>query len=220
MERFSGAGATSGGGRPMDRRAFLRAAGASAGLALLGPAARAVGAGAEAAASEGGSVVSTALESALEQSGFVYVSPLRSDGSESRCHGEVWYGWLDGAVVLITSRESWKGRALARGLSRSRIWVGDHGRWKQLIGRNEEFRTAPHFEAQAEVVRDDALLERLLALYERKYPSEIGQWRDRMRAGYRDGSRVLIRYVPEPGTTGRGPAREPGEAGQARRART
>ena len=33
----------------------------------------------------------------LERSAFVYVSPLKSDGAESRCHGEVWYGWLDGA---------------------------------------------------------------------------------------------------------------------------
>ena len=35
----------------------------------------------------------------LERSAFVYVSPLKSDGAESRCHGEVWYGWLDGRVA-------------------------------------------------------------------------------------------------------------------------
>src|SRR5262245_28899370 len=40
----------------------------------------------------------------LESSGFVYVCPLRSDGNESECHGEVWYGWLDGDVVLITAK--------------------------------------------------------------------------------------------------------------------
>ena len=28
---------------------------------------------------------------ALKQSPFVYVSPLKSTGGESRCHGEVWY---------------------------------------------------------------------------------------------------------------------------------
>ena len=135
------------------------------------------------------------LESALPGSEFVYISPLRSDGRESVCHGEVWYGWLDGSVVIITSTGSWKARALERGLDRARVWVGNHGRWKGLIFRNEAFRVAPHFEARATRVRDAALLERLLALFETKYPDEIADWRDRMRGGYADGSRILIRYA-------------------------
>jgi hypothetical protein len=132
----------------------------------------------------------------LETSGFVYVSPLRADGSESTCHGEVWYGWLDGAVVLITARDAWKSRALARGLDRARIWVGDHGRWKQLLGRNEAFREAPHFEARAERSEDAALLDRLMRTYRTKYPEEIGTWEPRMRAGFASGERWLLRYVP------------------------
>ena len=133
----------------------------------------------------------------LEQSGFVYISPLLADGRESRCHGEVWFGWLDGAVVINTAPSTWKSRALARGLRRARIWVGDHGRWKQLLGRNEAFRAAPAFEAEAEsVAGDPQLLERLLALYDRKYPDEIGRWRDEMRTGYATGARLLLRYRP------------------------
>lgn len=124
------------------------------------------------------------------------MSPLLADGKESRCHGEVWFGWLDGSVVVITAKERWKSRALARGLDRARIWVGEHGPWKRLIGRNETFRRAPHFDARAEAVKDQALLDRLLALYDEKYPEEIPDWRDRMRRGYADGSRVLIRYTP------------------------
>lgn len=133
----------------------------------------------------------------LEQSPFVYISPLRADGSESTCHGEVWYAWLDGAVVINTSPKTWKSRALAAGRERARIWVGDHGRWKQMIGRNEAFRSAPHFDARAaSVVKNEALLDRLLAVYERKYPAEIGKWRDEMREGYRSGERLLLRYQP------------------------
>jgi hypothetical protein len=171
----------------MDRRTFL-----AAGVATLAwPVARAFAAHHESAADFGASHAQL-----LEQSGFVYVSPLRADGNESTCHGEVWYGWLDGAVVVITGAQTWKGRALARGLDGARIWVGDHGRWKKMLGRNEAFRAAPHFDAVATSVRDDALLDRLLALYEQKYPAEIGAWRDKMRNGYRDGSRLLIRYAP------------------------
>ena len=66
-----------------------------------------------------------------------------------------------------------------------------------MVGHNEAFRDAPSFEARASVVRDESLLDRLLALYGTKYPDEIGKWRDRMRQGYADGSRVLIRYRPE-----------------------
>ncbi len=134
---------------------------------------------------------------ALQRSDFVYVSPLRSDGGESRCHGEVWYAWLDGAVVLTTGAERWKARALRRGLDRARLWVGNHGRWKQLFGTNEAFRRAPSFLAKASISKDRSLNERLLAVYEDKYPAEIGRWRDEMREGFADGSRALIRYRPE-----------------------
>ena len=133
----------------------------------------------------------------LENSPFVYISPLRADGGESTCHGEVWYGWIDGAVVINTAPSTWKSRALAKGRDRARIWVGDHGRWKQMIGRNEDFRGAPHFDARVESVKGgDQLLDRLLVVYERKYPREIANWRDKMRAGYRSGERLLLRYTP------------------------
>ena len=133
---------------------------------------------------------------ALDTSGLVYVSPLKSDGSESTCHGEVWFGWIDGAVVLITGADRWKSRALGKGLDGARIWVGDHGPWKGLVTKNEGFREAPHFDTRAAAVKDEALLERLLSIYDTKYPEEIGRWRDKMRKGFHDGSRVLIRYTP------------------------
>lgn len=133
----------------------------------------------------------------LDESPFVYVSPLRRDGSESTCHAELWYAWLDDAVVVIVSSDRWKATALARGLDRARIWVGDHGVWKTWYGgRNEAFREAPDFVARGARVKDDGLLERLLARYETKYPAEIADWRNVMREGYADGSRTLIRYTP------------------------
>jgi hypothetical protein len=160
----------------IDRRAFL---GGSLGF-LLAPAVL---------------VRAAELETALEKSGFVYVSPLVGEGRESTCHAEVWFAWLDGSVVLITGSDRWTARALARGFDRARIWVGDHGRWKKLVGRNESFRGAPKFDARAEPVKDEALLERMLAVYDTKYPEEIGSWRDKMRSGFHDGTRTLIRYT-------------------------
>lgn len=170
----------------LDRRTFL---GGAAAL-LLVPLARAGWARDVAPA------LPAATQSALAGSPYVYVSPLRSDGAESRCHGEVWYGWFDGAVHLTTSHTTWKARAVAQGLDRARIWVGDHGRWKQLIGRNEAFRSAPRFDATVRAVADPALVAKLLAVYPGKYPAEFPAWKERMEQGHADGSRVLLRYEP------------------------
>ena len=170
----------------IDRRVFLGGLFASLAnfLFLPSPAVRAA------------APVSAKLGAKLRDSTYVYVSPLRRGGDESNCHAEVWYGWIDGSVVLITSKESWKARSLQNGLDRARIWVGDYGRWKQFLGRNEDFREGPSFDAQASVARDEKLLGRLLETYETKYPEEIADWRDKMRSGFRDGTRVLIRYTP------------------------
>jgi hypothetical protein len=166
----------------LTRRDVLRL-GAGAALLLASPGrARAKSPGADA-------------DALLEKSAFVYVSPLLADGAESRCHGEVWYGWLDGAVVLITAKDAWKARALARGRDTARIWVGDHGRVGGMTG-SEKFRQAPSFDARARASGDAALLDRLMRLYRTKYPDEIGRWEPRMRSGFESGERVLIRYEP------------------------
>jgi hypothetical protein len=175
-------------GFELDRRAFL----AGAAAALLVP--RRLVAATEAPLPE-------ATRALLESSGFVYVSPLKKDGTESTCHGEVWFGWLDGAVLLNTRRGTWKAKAVEQGLDRARIWVGDHGRWKGIVpggSPNEEFRKAPHFDARASFVTDRSVNERLMALYETKYPKEFGRWREDMTSGFFSGQRKLIRYEPLP----------------------
>ena len=182
----------------LGRRAFLR--GLAAVAVLLGlPRAWPVRAD-EAAGQDRLAPETVAL---LERSGFVYVSPLLRGGSESTCHGEVWYGWLDGAVLLVTASTSWKARARQRGLDRARVWVGDHGRWNRMLGTSDAFRQAPSFEARVALSRDEDLLDRLMGQYREKYPDEIGRWEDRFRSGFASGERVLLRYEPvaasEPG---------------------
>jgi len=141
----------------------------------------------------------------LEKSAFVYISPLKSDGQESRCHGELWFAWLDDSVVVTVASDRWKAAALAQGLDRARIWVGDHGRWKGWLGgQNEAFRQAPFFDARAEKVADATTIDRLLEVYAKKYPQEIDAWRDRMRKGNADGSRVMLRYTPLAAQAGTG----------------
>ena len=137
----------------------------------------------------------------LESSPFVYISPIKSDGKESTCHAEVWYAWIDDSVIITVAADRWKAKALGRGLDKARIWVGPHGRWKARFGstfgsNNEAFRKAPNFFADAEQVKDKAMIDQLLEVYGQKYPKEIDQWRDAMRSGNADGSRIMIRYRP------------------------
>ena len=175
------------GGVTIDRRAFL----GGAAMLLLWP-------GRGLAQASAATPLPQETLGLLDTSKFVYVSPLRKDGAESTCHGEVWYAWLDGSVVLNTRRGTWKVKSLENGLDRARIWVGDHGRWKPALGsgRSEAFRKAPSFDARASFETDRKVLDRLIALYEKKYEGEFERWREDMQAGFFSGQRKLIRYTP------------------------
>lgn len=133
----------------------------------------------------------TAWLEVARQSPLAYISPLAKDGSESRCHGEVWFFLDAGDVVIATGTKTWKARALAAGRDRARIWVGDFGPYAKAP---EKLQTAPSFVAKARIDGDRAVFERLLAAYATKYPDEWGKWKPRFESSYADGSRVVIRY--------------------------
>ena len=141
----------------------------------------------------GAGPVDAATREALGSSGLIYVSPLRTDGSESRCHGEVWFLWLDDAAHVVVSRDGWKARAIYRGLDRARIWVGDLGVIRKA---RSKLPTAPRFDARAASVGDPDVIRRALEAYGSKYPDEWGKWKPRFEKGLADGSRILLRYAP------------------------
>ena len=129
----------------------------------------------------------------LEKDLLVYISPIRADGRESRCHGEVWFLFDRGSVLISSARTTWKAKALASGQDRARIWVGDFGRGSEV---GDRYRQGSSFLARAREETDRAAFERLLEAFGEKYPKEWGKWEPRFRKGYDDGSRVLIRYEP------------------------
>jgi len=134
-----------------------------------------------------------ATRAALEKSRLIYLSPLRSDGTESECHGEVWYAQDGADLLVVTATDRWKALAVRRGLDRARIWVGDFGQWKKSDGR---FKTGPSFLVKARFDAGDSVIEAALAAFGAKYSDEWGKWEPRFRKGLADGSRVLIRYRP------------------------
>jgi hypothetical protein len=175
----------------LSRRSFVQGSVVVGGGALLGllPAMPAAAAGG----------LNAATRKATEQSPLIYVSPLRSDGSESQCHAEIWFARDPGSqadeLMVVTPPERWRSRAVKQGLERARIWVGDHGVWKSS---GEKFRSSPSFVAQASLLaKDDPAVARVLEAMSTKYATTgWSKWGPRFQKGLADESRVMVRYRP------------------------
>ena len=130
---------------------------------------------------------------ALASSRLVYVTPLKGDGEESRCKAEVWFAHDGGSVFVVTMAAAWRVQAIARGLPRARLWVGDYGVWHDADGA---FRQAPELMATAELVTAADVQARVLQAMGGKYADDgWGTWGPRFRTGLADGTRAMIRYT-------------------------
>lgn len=147
-----------------------------------------------------------AANKALEHSDLVYITPLKRDGSESRCHAEVWFVFDGHDVFVVTAAKAWRSRAIANGLNHARLWVGEYGNWQRANGK---FRQAPELLAVAATVDDKAEQGRVLDLYGDKYRLEWMVWGPRFKDGLADGSRVMLRYSPLSGAASAPPAGAP-----------
>jgi len=128
---------------------------------------------------------------ALAKSQLVYLTPILADGRESACHGEVWFVPHAGDIFVSTQTTTWRARAVAQGLTRAKIWIGEFGVWSKAEDR---FRSAPFLEIEGRTETDAAVQGEVLKLFGAKYAAEWGTWGPRFHDGLADGSRVLLRY--------------------------
>jgi len=122
------------------------------------------------------------VQQALASSQFVYISSTRKDGSFSR-PAEIWFMWHDGAVYVGTRPTSWRVKRINAGRPEAKIAVG------KVDG--------PSFDATGSLVHDATLEGVLMETYAKKYPDGWATHADNFRAGFKDGSRVLVKYVPK-----------------------
>lgn len=133
------------------------------------------------------------ISTALRESDLIYLTPIRSDGLESKCQAEVWFVADGTDMFVVTATDAWRTRAARMGLTKARVWVGDLGVW---TGTDGKYRDLPSVETEASVIADKQEQERVLELFGDKYTMEWLVWGRRFRNGLEDGSRTMLRYRP------------------------
>lgn len=130
---------------------------------------------------------------ALATSKLVYLTPLKSNGEESRCKAEIWFAYHGGDVFVVTQADAWRAQAVRQGLTRARLWVGEFGVWSNA---DDAFRQAPELMASASLITDAAEQTSVLEAMGGKYAEDgWGSWGPRFREGLENGERVMLRYA-------------------------
>lgn len=133
------------------------------------------------------------LSQALANSGLVYLTPIRSDGSFSRCQAELWFVRDGSDIVVVSKARSWRVQAVRKGLTSARLWLGDLGVWTRTDGA---YLKLPSIKAYASIVDDPSVHAALLRAYGKKYRLGWMFWKNRFTKGLRAGTRVMLRYRP------------------------
>lgn len=167
----------------LKRRTLIEAAATGIGLSLL-PLAQ--------AADPAGKLPGD-LKSELGRSDLIYLTPIQSNGRESRCQAEIWYVFDGTDIYVCTDTTAWRVRAVAKGLDQTRIWVGDLGNWKSANGK---YKSLPKIETTSSIVTDEAVHAMAMELFGKKYPVGWIRWGTTFTKGLASGSRTLLKYRP------------------------
>ncbi len=122
------------------------------------------------------------IKSALESSKYVYIASTRKTGSLGK-PAEIWFLYHNGAVYVGTPPTSWRARRIKAGRTQAKIWVGK--------------ADGPSFTATGAIVNDPEAQQAMLAAYAKKYPDGWSKFEEKFRSGFKDGTRVLIKYTPK-----------------------
>ena len=131
---------------------------------------------------------------ALDKSALIYLTPIKSDGQESACHGEVWFIHYEKEIFVVTQYDAWRAEAVRQGLDTAAIWIGEFGVWKSA---KNKYRSAPYLRIKGQLENDANVHAQVLEKFGQKYADEWGSWGPRFHKGLSNGSRVMLRYQPE-----------------------
>jgi hypothetical protein len=121
------------------------------------------------------------ITSALASSKYVYIASTRKTGTLGK-PAEIWFLYRNGAVYVGTPPTSWRARRIKAGRTAAKIWVGK--------------ADGPAFLATGAIVTDAETQQAMLDAYAKKYPDGWSKFEEKFRSGFKDGTRVLIKYTP------------------------
>lgn len=133
------------------------------------------------------------LQSAMQDSDLIYLTPIKSNGEESSCQSEIWFVADGTDMYVCTATSSWRAQAPREGLDKARVWVGDVGVWTRSDGA---YKDLPSVMTEVTVIDDKAIQEKALDLFGDKYPLQWIVYGPRFRNGLEEGTRTLLRYRP------------------------
>jgi hypothetical protein len=123
-----------------------------------------------------------AVKEQLASSTYVYIASQRKGGGFGK-PAEIWFLYHEGAVWVGTAPTSWRARRIKAGRTAAQITVGKPD--------------GPSFRATGATVDNPQIQELMLQTYAKKYPDRWPGYEQKFRTGFKDGSRVLIRYAPQ-----------------------
>lgn len=126
--------------------------------------------------------LSAEVKSALATSKYVYIASTRKDGKPGK-PAEIWFLYRNGAVYVGTPPTSWRARRIKAGRPQAKIWVGK--------------ADGPSFTATGAIVKEPDAQQAMLDEYAKKYPDGWSKLEEKFRGGFKDGTRVLIKYTPK-----------------------
>ena len=126
--------------------------------------------------------LSAEVKSALTTSKYVYIASTRKDGQLGK-PAEIWFLYRNGAVYIGTPPGSWRARRIKAGRPQAKIWVGK--------------ADGPSFPAIGAIVNEPDAQQAMLEAYAKKYPDRWSKFEEKFRSGFKDGTRVLIKYTPK-----------------------
>ena len=127
------------------------------------------------------SVLTDAQQRLLADSRYVYISSQRKGGNFG-APAEIWFLFHDDAVWVGTTPESWRVRRIRKGRPDAKIAIS------KVDG--------PSFKAKGAIVKDPKVEELMFTTFANKYPEGWPKHEQKFRDGFKDGSRILIKYTP------------------------
>jgi hypothetical protein len=131
----------------------------------------------------------------LANAKYVYISSARKGGALGK-PAEIWFLYVDDAIYVGTRPTSWRVRRIKAGRPQAKIWVGEPDGPSRYTATEREIQHLPSFAARGELVKDAKLEEKMFEVFARKYTDGWSDHEDSFRNGFKDGSRVMVKYTP------------------------